>query len=224
MTSRQVQLSSADEHQFKGYLAEPDQPAKGAIVVIQEIFGVNAHIREVCDGYAADGYRALAPALFDRVKPGIELGYGGSDMMQGVEIARGKLRVNETLLDIQAAIDYLNGDHKTGLVGYCFGGLMSWLASCELAGIECAVSYYGGGVSGELDRPAKVPVLFHFGRLDAHIPMTEVNAVAEACLDSDVHVYEADHGFNCNHRASFDAAAADLALSRSLEFFAAHLD
>ena len=108
-------------------------------MVIQEIFGVNAQIREVCDGYASEGYRAFGPALFDRVKPGIELGYGGSDMMQGVEIARGKLRVNENLLDIQAAIDYLNGDHTNGRVGSCFGGLMSWLASCELGGIECSV-------------------------------------------------------------------------------------
>ena len=223
MTSRVVQLTSSDQHPFNAYLAEPSEAVRGAVIVIQEIFGVNAHIREVCDSYAAAGYRALAPALFDRVEPGIELGYGGADMMQGVEIARGKLRREETLLDLQAAIDYLGSDQKTGVVGYCFGGLMSWLVACELKGIACAVSYYGGGVSGEMERTAKVPVIFHFGKLDAHIPMEQVSAVEQACPDSEVHVYDADHGFNCNHRASFDAAAADLARQRSLDFFAAHL-
>ncbi len=223
MANRIVQLTSSDQHQFSGYLAEPTERPNGAVVVIQEIFGVNAHIREVCDHYAEAGYRALAPALFDRVEAGIELGYGGTDMMQGVEIARGKLRLEETLLDLQAAIDYLGFTQKTGVVGYCFGGLMAWLAACELEGIACAVSYYGGGVSGEMNRSAKVPVIFHFGKLDSHIPMDQVDAVKQACPDADVHVYDADHGFNCNHRASFDAAAADLARLRSLEFFASHL-
>ncbi|MGB1617161.1 MAG: dienelactone hydrolase family protein [Pseudomonadales bacterium] len=219
-------LTSEDGHTFEAYEAAPVEGSStrvGSLVVIQEIFGVNAHIREVADGFAAAGYRVLAPALFDRVERGVSLGYSGADMMQGVELARGKLKREDALKDLQATIDAAGSWGPVGIVGYCFGGLMSWLSACELSGLSCAVSYYGGGVAGELDRQPTVPVMFHFAAEDAHISQDDVALVQKAQPESPLFVYPADHGFNCNHRATFDEASAESALDRTLEFFNEHL-
>ena len=214
-----VQLRSADGFGFAGYEALPEGDAKGAVVVIQEIFGVNGHIREVADGYAADGYAAVAPQIFDRVERDIELGYEEADMGKGVEIAFQKLEMPNTLADVQAAIDYASRYGNVGVVGYCFGGLLTWLSACELSGVTAASAYYGGGVAGEAERTAKCPVIMHFGELDAHIPMTDVEKVKAAQPDIQVYVYNADHGFNCDHRASFEPASSALAKERTLAFF-----
>ena len=216
-------LTSPDGHSFDVYEAAPDGKPFGTIVVIQEIFGVNAHIREVADGYARAGYRAMAPALFDRVEPKIELGYAGADMMQGVEIARGKLDPNHALLDIQTAVQSASESGAVGLVGYCFGGLMAFLSACQVSGLACAVSYYGGGISAQLEQAPKIPLQFHFAELDAHIPMTDVDSIRHAYPQCQLFTYDADHGFNCDHRASFDQSAADLARQRALDFFAEHM-
>ena len=221
--SQTRQLRAIDGFAFGTYEAMPKGKPRGAIVVVQEIFGVNAHIRAVADGYAAAGYVAIAPQIFDRVERNIELGYEQKDMMRGIEIARGKLKMEQTLQDVQAAIDDGKRFGKVGVVGYCFGGLVTWLAATELNGIACAVSYYGGGVAGQVDRKPKCPVMMHFGAKDAHIPFTDVDKVRKAQPGVTVHVYDADHGFNCDHRGSYDAAAAKLALTRSLEFFAKHV-
>ena len=220
-------LTSADGHTFEAYEAAPpsgDAQRSGSLVVIQEIFGVNAHIREVADGFAAAGYRVLAPALFDRVERGISLGYSGADMMQGVELARGKLKREDALKDLQATIETAGSQGPVGIVGYCFGGLMSWLAACQLSGLSCAVSYYGGGVAGELGQKPTVPVMFHFAAEDAHISQDDVALVQKAQPESPLFVYPADHGFNCNHRATYDAAASEAALGRTLDFFNDHLN
>jgi len=218
-----IVLTSPDDHQFDVYEAQPDGGAKGTIVVIQEIFGVNAHIREVAQGFAAMGYRALAPALFDRVERQVSLGYSGADMMQGVELARGKLQREDALMDLQTTIAAAAMTGPVGVVGYCFGGLLAWLAACQLEQLSCAVSYYGGGVASEMSQTPTVPVMFHFAGEDAHISMADVAVVEKAQPNAPLFVYEADHGFNCNHRASFNEPAAVLALSRTHEFFDAHL-
>ena len=219
-----IQLDSADGTSIGAYVALPegDEP-KGAVVVIQEIFGVNQHIREVTDGYAAAGYVAVAPKLFDRIEPNIELGYTEQDMGQGIELAFQKLDMATTLQDIQAAINHAGAHGKVGVVGYCFGGLLTWLSACNLEGVAAASSYYGGGVAGQMDMSPKCPVIMHFGELDAHIPMSDVEKVKAAQPDVPVYVYAADHGFNCNHRASFDADSAATALSRTLAHFEANL-
>ncbi len=214
------QLRAIDGFAFGAYEATPTAKPRGGIVVIQEIFGVNSHIRNVADGYAAAGYAAIAPQIFDRAERNVELGYEQNDMVRGVEIARGKLKMEQTLQDLQAAIDDAKRFGKVGVVGYCFGGLMAWLSACELNGLSGAVSYYGGGVAGQLDRKPRCPVMMHFGDKDAHIPLSDVDNVRRAHPGVNVNVYAADHGFNCDHRGSYDAAAAKLALSRSLEFFA----
>lgn len=218
-----IELTGADGFTFSAYLANPGSEPKGRVVVIQEIFGVNNHIREVCDGYAEAGYVALAPALFDRVERGIELGYEGDDMTQGIEIAMGKLEMPNTMSDVQAAIDYLARDGKVGVVGYCFGGLLTWLSAASASNIACASGYYGGGIAQSIEKAPKVPTILHFGELDAHIPMPDVKSIDEAYPEVMVYTYDADHGFNCDHRSSFNESAAALARERTLGFFEEHL-
>lgn len=220
---RQIQLRSQDGFAVGAYQAEPAQPARGGIVVIQEIFGVNGHIREVADGYAAAGYLAIAPQIFDRVTRNVELGYQDADMQRGIELAFQKLDHALALQDLQAAVEAAGVAGPVGVVGYCFGGLLSWRAACDLAGVAAAVAYYGGGIAREADHRARCPVMMHFGERDAHIPMSDVAAIRAAQPDAQVFVYPADHGFNCDQRASHDAESATLARQRTLEFFAERL-
>ncbi len=217
-----TQLRASDGFMLGAYQRVPDAP-KGGVVVIQEIFGVNPHIREVVDGYADAGFAAIAPQIFDRIEPGIELGYDDDGMAQGIELAFQKLDHDATNLDLQAAINEAARHGKVGVVGYCFGGLLTWRAACALDGVAAASSYYGGGVANEAERSPRCPVMMHFGELDAHIPMTDVEKVRAAQPGVQVFTYDADHGFNCDHRGSYNADAASLARTRTLDFFAEHL-
>jgi len=218
-----VQIRSADGFTLGAYQAKPSGAPKGAVVVIQEIFGVNGHIREVVDGYAADGYFAIAPQIFDRIERDIELGYEEADMGKGIELAFQKLDHALTAQDLQAAIEAASVHGKVGVVGYCFGGLLTWRCACDLEGVSAAAAYYGGGLANEADKTPRCPVMMHFGEKDAHIPMSDVEKIRAAQPDVEVYVYDADHGFNCDHRASYDAASAKLAKERTLAFFAGHL-
>ena len=219
-----IEIKSEDGFELGAYVARPSGKAKGGILVIQEIFGVNSHIREVTDGYAKEGYLAVAPMIFDRVDKNIELGYEEADMGRGIELAFQKLNMDQTLSDLQAAIGHLKLEQDSvGVVGYCFGGLLTWLSACDLEGVAAAVSYYGGGVVGQVEKQANCPVMMHFGELDAHIPMTDVAKIKNAQPSVQVFSYDADHGFNCDHRASFNESASEKALARSLEFFAQHV-
>ena len=218
-----VTLACQDGFDLGAYVAEPAGQARGSVVVIQEIFGVNQHIREVTDGYAEQGYYAIAPKIFDRIERDIELGYEEADMGRGIELAFQKLDHGNALADIQTAINNASAHGKVGVVGYCFGGLMTWLAACSLENVSAASSYYGGGVAGQMDKTPRCPTIMHFGELDAHIPMSDVEKVKAAQPEVPVYVYAADHGFNCNHRASFDATAAGTALERTLAHFEANL-
>ncbi|MBU3739177.1 MAG: dienelactone hydrolase family protein [Rhodoferax sp.] len=222
-----IQLTASDHHTFPVYLAQPSGAPKGAVVVLQEIFGVNAHIRAVADGYAAAGYVALAPATFHRVQPGVELGYEAADMQAGfaLKTAVEALPAPGVLQDIQATIDHAAQFGRVAVVGYCWGGLLTWRAACMLRGLSAAVPYYGGGVTSpaEAARKPGCPVLAHFGARDHWIPLDSVEAFRQAQPGVEVQVYAADHGFNCDHRGSFDAAAAQLAHERTLAFLARHL-
>ena len=222
-----VELTTADGTKVPAYVAQPAGKAKGGVVVLQEIFGVNSHIRNVADGYAADGYLAVAPATFHRVKAGVELGYTQEDMTAGfgLKTAVEGLPGQGVMPDIQAAIDHAAQAGKVGVVGYCWGGLLTWRSACLLKGLSAAAPYYGGGVTSpeESARTPNVPVLAHFGERDHWIPMDTVEAFRKAHPEVEVHVYAADHGFNCDQRGSWDAAAAKLARERTLAFFAKHL-
>jgi carboxymethylenebutenolidase len=221
--AERTQITAVDGFTLGAWQAVPTGAPKGAVVVIQEIFGVNGHIREVVDGYAADGYFAIAPQIFDRVERDVELGYAGEDMQRGIALAFQQLDHARTLLDLQATIERASIHGRVGVVGYCFGGLLTWRSACELSGVSAASAYYGGGIAGETQRQPRCPVMMHFGDRDAHIPLSDVDKVKAAHPEVQVFVYAADHGFNCNHRASYDATAAALAKSRTLDFFATHL-
>ena len=219
----QISIKMQDGFELSAYRSMPSAQSKGVVVVIQEIFGVNAHIREVADGYAAQGYSAIAPALFDRIERDIELGYAEADMGKGIELAFQGLEMAQTMKDLQSVVDYGAAQGAVGVVGFCFGGLLTYLSACQLKGVAAASSYYGGGIAGVLDHQPKCPLIMHFGELDAHIPMTDVGKIKEANPRIPVHVYDADHGFNCDHRASYSEQAAELALQRTLAHFDKHL-
>jgi carboxymethylenebutenolidase len=224
-----IELHAADGTVVPAYEARPAGTPKGAVVVIQEIFGVNSHIRNVADGYAAEGYVAVAPAAFHRVKPGVELGYSDADMGEGFgyKTAVEALPAPGVMQDIQAAIAHAAkaSGGKVGIVGYCWGGLLTWRAACTLNGLSAAVPYYGGGVTTpeETSRQSRVPVLAHFAEEDKWIPLDTVDAFKKAHPEVEVHTYAAHHGFNCDQRGAWHAPSAQLARERTLAFFAKHL-
>ncbi|GAC1451622.1 MAG: dienelactone hydrolase family protein [Steroidobacteraceae bacterium] len=215
-------IMARDGHEFQAWLSAAPGRARGAVVVIQEIFGVNAHMRSVTDDFAAQGYTAIAPCLFDRVRRGIELGYTPEAFQEGSGYLK-QLQPQETLKDLAAAVAVVRASGRTGTVGYCFGGAMSYLAACQLP-VACAVAYYGR-ISGYLEQKPKCPVMYHFGTADTSIPMSDVDKVrAAADTRAVLYLYEgAGHGFSCDQRASFNPAAAALARTRTLDFLARNL-
>ncbi|MDH3298978.1 MAG: dienelactone hydrolase family protein [Acidimicrobiia bacterium] len=216
-----TQLTASDGHQLDSYEVHPDR-ATAAVVIVQEIFGVNSHVRSVVDRYASFGYRAIAPAMFDRVERGVELDYTAEGVEQGRSL-RQKLSWDDSVLDVAAGVEHVSGTGAVAVIGYCYGGSMAWLAAASLP-IAAAVGYYGGQVIDFIDRTPQVPTMLHFGALDQAIPLDGVHTVAERHPDVIVHVYDdAGHGFNCDVRASYHADAAALAEERTREFLALHL-
>lgn len=221
----QTTIRSNDGFELSAYRADPDGAPKGAVVVIQEVFGVNGHIRSVTDRYAQHGYVAIAPALFDRVEPGVELGYGADDIARGIELARGKVDLDRAADDVRAAAAAVADAGKVGVVGYCWGGLVTAVCAIRAGDtFAAAASYYGGGVPTLADQTPVVPMIMHFGEEDHAIPLDDVRKLQQAWPEVTVHVYEgAQHGFNCDQRESFHAGSAELAERRTLEFFEQHL-
>lgn len=217
-----IELKAADGHKFAAYVAEPKGKARGALVVVQEIFGVNTHMKAVTDAFAEDGYLSICPAFFDRKERGIELGYQQADIDRGRGIAM-SLDWKNTVADVNAAIAHVKGAGKVGIVGYCWGGTVSWVAACEASGLVCSAPFYGGGIANMVDKQPKVPVMFHWGETDHAIPMDAVRKVEAAHPTATSHVYPAGHGFNCDHRGSWHADSAKLARSRTIEFFRKHI-
>ena len=220
--SKTIQLKSSDGHSIDAYVAEPSGKPRGAIVVIQEIFGVNSHIRSVADGYARDGYLAIAPALFDRVQRQYESGSTQPEIQAGIAM-KGQVSNEQALADAQASIDHVKHAGKVGIVGYCWGGTIAWLAAARASGLSAAVSYYGGGVPDLKDLKPRVPTMLQFGETDHSIPLDKAKAVAEAHPEVTTHYYAAGHGFNCEQRGSYDEPSARLARERALEFFRRHV-
>jgi carboxymethylenebutenolidase len=220
---RMIELMTKDGHGFTAYSAEPAGRPSGAVVVLQEIWGVNDHIRKVADSYAAEGYLAVAPALFDRVERDLAMdAYTDETRTKGFAVMQ-KVNHDEALLDIDAAVESVSNAGKVGIVGFCFGGRLAWLAAARVGGLGAAVAYYGGGIPGMADEKPKCPVLLHFGERDQHIPVPSVQEFAKAHPSLPIHMYAADHGFNCDQRGSYDAAAAKLARERTLEFLRRHV-
>lgn len=211
-------IMARDGHEFRSWLAAPPGTPRGAVVVIQELFGVNGHIRRMSDSFATEGYVAIAPSLFDRVRKGIELGYSPPEVEEGMGYAM-QLKSEQTMKDLSAAVNVVKHAGRVGTVGYCWGGTQAYLAASELP-IACAVAYYGGQIAKHLGRTPKKPVMYHFGERDPHIPPSDIERIRAAHPQGIFHLYPAGHGFNCDERPSYDPTSAALARKRTLEFFA----
>lgn len=219
---KMIELTAADGHKFSAYRSDPAGKPKGALIVIMEIFGVNSHIKAVTDAYAADGYLAIAPASFDRVQRGLDVGYTPAD----IEIARPlmqKMKMEDAIKDVAAALNEVKSAGKVGIVGYCWGGTCAWKSASSVPGLSAAISYYGGGVPGLIGEKPLCPVMFHWGETDGSIPLDKAKEVAAAHANQIHYFYPAGHGFNCDQRGSYNAESSKLARTRTLEFLGKHV-
>ena len=215
-----VRLTAADNHQLDAYRAEASGASAGGIVIVQEIFGVTPHIKRVVDQYAAEGFTAVAPAMFDRVERGVDVDY--SDAPTGRAIMQ-QLDWQNTVTDTSAAVESVRAAGPVFVVGYCWGGTVAYVAASDLD-ITAAVSYYGGGIARLLEKTPKCPIMYHFGEEDQAIPLSDVEKIRETHPSGTFYVYDgAGHGFNCEDRASYHPEAAKQALERSLSFIREHL-
>ena len=222
-----IRMTMDDGAEVGVYRAEPEGERRGGLVLVQEIFGVTEHIREMADEYAGDGYEVLAPALFDREHPGFEAAYTGPDFERAVQLARELHPFVQSMKDVQTCIDALRDAGGPGapvfVVGYCYGGSVAWLSTTRLSGVTAASAYYGSLIPQFADEEPKVPVIAHFGRFDGGIPMEGVEKViAKAWPKAEVFVYEAGHGFNSDRRKDYHEPSADLAKERTLALFRAN--
>ena len=226
--SEWVELKAADGHELSAYVAKPKAEPLGAVIVIQEIFGVNQSIRSVADEYARHDFVAIAPALFDRFGKSIELGYTGDDLKQAYELY-GKLNPDTQLLDVAAAAEHVAGTGKgTGVIGFCYGGLLTWLSATRAKALKidlkAAVGFYAGGIGKFAAETPTCPVQLHFGADDDHIGKDQIDAVRTAHPDVEIFLYEgAGHAFANEARPSYVPAASKLAHERALEFLKSHI-
>ncbi len=215
-------LTASDGFELGAYRADPPDRPRGALVVIQEIFGVNHHIRGVCDRFAALGYVALAPAVFDRYVRNFASGYSPAEVEEARKIIP-RIDWGAMLRDTAAAIAALQDTGKVGIIGYCMGGTVAFLAAGKLDGLSAAVGYYGGQTAKNADLVPRVPVLLHFGEHDTSIPMSDVEVLRQKRAECEIFLYNAGHAFNCDERANYDPVSAELALKRTLAFLANHI-
>ncbi|MPS27069.1 dienelactone hydrolase family protein [Pigmentiphaga sp.] len=218
----QIELTASDGATISAYRADPAGKPRGGLIVCQEIFGVNVHVRGVCDRYAQEGYLAIAPAFFDRIEPGVELGYEPDDIAKGRGLMQ-KASIDNALKDVAAAMAVASEAGKVGIVGYCWGGTVAWAAAGRLDGLSAAIPYYGGGIAAIASQKPRIPTMAHFAENDHSIPMTDVEKIRAAQPEVIIHTYVASHGFNCEMRGAYDKPSADLALARSLEFLRQHV-
>jgi carboxymethylenebutenolidase len=220
---KHITLTTSDAHKLGAYRADPAGKPKGGMVVIQEIFGVNHHIRAVCDRLANEGYVAIAPAMFDRFKSNFECGYT-PDEIAAARALVGNIDYDKAMKDVDAALGDIKSARPCGIVGFCFGGTVSFLAACKLDGLKASICYYGGNIAKNADQKPKCPVQMHFGEKDAGIPLASVETIKQKQPRAEVYVYpDAQHGFHCDERASYQKEASALAWTRSMDFLAKHL-
>jgi len=217
-----IELRAADGHGLDAYAATPATPNGCGLVVLHEIFGVNAHIREVCDDYARRGFKTIAPALFDRAQRGVALGYAADSIETGRRL-RSAIELDQVLLDLQAAIDSVQAPKGVAVLGYCWGGSLAFLAATRLKGVACAIGYYGAQTLPFAHEKPHVPVLFHFGTMDPRISEADRETIRRHNPDIETHLFPADHGFNCDHRKEWHAPSAEKALGLTLDFIDRHM-
>ncbi|WP_250633779.1 dienelactone hydrolase family protein [Pinirhizobacter soli] len=218
-----IQITASDGHDLSAFVAAPEGTRRGALVMLQEFFGVNAHIRDMARQYAGDGYHVIAPAIFDRVERGVELGYDEAGMNKGRQL-RARLVMDQTMLDVQAAIDAVLAHGPVATLGYCWGGSLAYLAAARLQGVACAVGYYGAQIAAHATETPRAPVLLHFAEHDEYIPLTDVEKIRLAQPALTIYMYPGtEHGFSCNDRRFYKPVAAALARERSLAFLVSHM-
>jgi carboxymethylenebutenolidase len=224
MTQRgkMISMKMGDDAEIGVYHAEPVGVRRGGLVLIQEIFGVTEHIKELCDGYAAGGYEVLGPALYDRESPGLQASYSPEDIQKAMRIARGEHPFDLSVADTQVCIDVLKDKGPVFITGYCYGGSVTWAAACRCTGLAAASGYYGGNIAQMVHENPKCPTILHFGEHDHGIPMEAVEKIKTLHPDVTVYVYDAGHGFNSDRRADYNPACAKLGRERTLELFRAH--
>lgn len=217
-----MQMTMSDGATIGVYHVQPGGRRRGGLVLIQEIFGVTEHIRDLCDAYAADGYEVLAPALYDREAPGLQASYTQEDVQKALKIARELHPFALSIADVQTCIDALKAGGPVFITGYCYGGSVSWAAACRCDGLAAASGYYGSLIPQLAAETPKCPTILHFGARDAGIPLESVKKVETLHPEVAVHIYEAGHGFNSDRRTDYDAECAKLARERTLALFHAH--
>jgi carboxymethylenebutenolidase len=217
-----IALTAADGHELPAYRTTAAGGARGQLVVLQEFFGLNDHIRSVANRFAALGYDAIAPGLSDRAERGAEFGYDPAGIAAGHAL-RARIPIEDSLRDVQAAIDFVKRSGKVGVVGYCWGGSLAFFAATRLRDLVCAVGYYGSQILAGAHEVPRVPTMLHFGDIDASIPLGDVEKIRQSRPDVAIHVYPGRHGFNCDARANYEPASAQIALGRTLEFLWRHV-
>ncbi len=218
----QISLTASDGHTFGAYRADPADAPKGGMVVIQEIFGVNHHIRVVCDRLAAAGYSAIAPSLFDRSERNFDSGYSPDEVAKARQFVA-KPDWDAMLRDTQAAFDAAQSSGPTGIVGFCLGGSIAYLAAARISGLSAAIGYYGGQIIRFSDEQEKCPMQLHFGEKDDHIPQTDVGIIRQKHPKAEIYTYPAGHAFSNEDRPSFHEPSSKLAWERTLKFLQANL-
>ncbi len=215
-----IQLKTIDNHKFDAFISKPASKPKAGLVIVQEIFGVNQHIREVCEKFMSEGFLTIAPALFDRENKNIELDYTTEDINKGRVL---KEKYNSfSLNEISTSIEYVRSAGKVGIVGYCWGGSLAYIAGCQLMNLNCSISYYGGDIpKSNLD--SKCPTMCHFGELDKGIPIESVKKFRKKYSSVKIYTYPADHGFNCNHRSQYNEVCSRIAYERTIKFLRENL-
>ena len=214
-----INATASDGHEFDSYLAQAKGSPRGGIVLVQEIFGVNNHIKNVAEKFSSNGYLVGAPSLFDRVQPDIQLGYSTEDVIRGKEL-KDNLGNAKPLIDIIATLNIVRSAGRVAVVGYCWGGTLAWLSACHVDGFNAAISYYGEGIGQLLSIEPRCPSIFHFGEQDHAIPAAEINSLRQAHPDCPIYLYPAGHGFNCEQRDSFHSTSSAIAFERTIQ----HLD
>ena len=219
--SNYITLKTDDNHTFQAFISQPEHEVKGGIIIIQEIFGVNKHIREICHLYSKYGYLTIAPCLFDREKEMIELSYDMAGVTEGRRLK--ELLNDKSLKEIETSINFVQAAGKVGVIGYCWGGSLSWKAACRYDELSCSIVYSGGEVPKLKNSKPKCSVMCHFGEFDKSIPMEDVEEFVKKNKNIDVFTYPADHGFNCNHRSQYNQKCSEIALNRTIDFLEKNL-
>ena len=221
MTGKTITLTTAAGAKIGAYTEEPIGKPRGGLVVVQEAFGVNNYVRSVVERYAAEGYTSIAPMIYDRQERGVELGYEGEDLTRARNLRRG-LVWDQVMADVKASIDAVAPSGKVGIIGYCVGGSVAWMAAQRLS-VAAAISYYGRDIVDWLEPKPACPVMLHYAETDHHIPLSNVETVRAAYPELPIYVYPGEHGFDCDLRARFQPQSAALARQRSSDFLQRHV-